>query len=511
MNTIGFITQPKKQEITQDYPIAPLTFTHCAIIGQTGCGKTSSAILPNMEDRIKKGHGILAYDFKGNLHTKIKAIAKRHKRLEDVIELGLPWSPSFNLIEKLSLTELENMLRQAMGMKPEDTYWIENALKITLPLINLYRSIQEFNNYISSKGYAFFNLSCSKEPSLLSLSQLYTSIYDLKNRYTNLQSCQKKASYHIKDIYIASPNKPDKMLIHYGNNLFRAFEEAIEAVRVYKDLDEEKNNMYNTILLTLKTGLNRIGMKKHIHTPGVDINNLLNQGKIVIIRTADIADVALGFLSYSIFNGFKSRFSDHTKQPISVFIDEAQRVLNDSFDLPIDILREAQVEVFLAYQTPSLLIDKIGIEKYESIQTNLATKFLYKGLESPKDTTDLEPFQYYSNLDNYTSLYQTSYYPLTYEEEFEAELEYQKSIGLFERYDISLHTQEEFIIHYDPLEYEKNALLIKFKNKNTHLCKFFDNQNYELERQKFLDSIGIKSEEPEEEFLEELDHLLESI
>ncbi len=512
MNKIGFLTHTnrKKTEIKHAYPAVPLTFTHCAIIGQTGCGKTSSAILPNIEDRIKKGHGILAYDFKGNLHTKMKVIARKNGRLNDIVELGLPWSPKFNLIEKLSLTELENMLRQAMGMRQEDTYWVENALKISLPFINLYRSIEKLNSYLATINLEPINPPCLRAPSLLSISRIFPSTYELKRQYATLILCHSNAKTQIKNIYQAMPDK-NKMLIHYANNVLEAFKKVIEEMRAYKDLEEERNNMYNSILLTLKTGLNRIGFKEHLHTPGVDINDLLDEGKIVIIRTADISDIGLGFLSHSIFNGFKSRFSNNTKKPVSVFIDEAQRVLNKDFDLPIDILREARVEVFLAYQTPSLLINKIGIEKYSSLETNLSTKFLYKGLGSPKDTTDLQPFQYYSSIDGYTTLHQTSYYPLTYEEEFEAELEYQKEIALFERYEILTDIGEEFIIHYDPVEYEKNALLVKYKNKNTDLCEFFDNQSFELKEKKFFDFLGIESEEAkerEEELLEETDYII---
>ena len=55
-------------------------FTHAMITGQTGCGKTTSAILPIMDDRIKSGYGLLAFDYKGGEHFKIKYLAKKYKR-----------------------------------------------------------------------------------------------------------------------------------------------------------------------------------------------------------------------------------------------------------------------------------------------------------------------------------------------------------------------------------------------------------------------------------------------
>lgn len=66
-------------------------FTNAIIFGRTGSGKTSCAILPNIENRIKSNYGLLVYDFKGNLHLQVKYLANKYKRLSDVIEIGKPW------------------------------------------------------------------------------------------------------------------------------------------------------------------------------------------------------------------------------------------------------------------------------------------------------------------------------------------------------------------------------------------------------------------------------------
>ena len=66
-------------------------FTHAMITGQTGCGKTTSAILPIMDDRIKSGYGLLTFDYKGGEHFKIKYLVKKHKRLKDVVMINVPW------------------------------------------------------------------------------------------------------------------------------------------------------------------------------------------------------------------------------------------------------------------------------------------------------------------------------------------------------------------------------------------------------------------------------------
>jgi len=72
-------------------------FTHAMITGQTGCGKTTSAILPIMDDRIKSKHGLLIFDYKGGEHFKIKYLAKKHKRLKDVVMINVPWGERINI------------------------------------------------------------------------------------------------------------------------------------------------------------------------------------------------------------------------------------------------------------------------------------------------------------------------------------------------------------------------------------------------------------------------------
>lgn len=69
----------------------PKDFTNAIFFGRTGSGKTTGAILPIVEDRIKSDYGILIYDFKGNLHLQVKYLANKYNRLDDVIEIGKPW------------------------------------------------------------------------------------------------------------------------------------------------------------------------------------------------------------------------------------------------------------------------------------------------------------------------------------------------------------------------------------------------------------------------------------
>ena len=85
---MGFNLNEKK--VSKDLLINH-NFTNAMFFGRTGSGKTSCGILPNIEDRIKNDYGVLVYDFKGNLHTQVKLLANKYKKLNDVIEIGKPW------------------------------------------------------------------------------------------------------------------------------------------------------------------------------------------------------------------------------------------------------------------------------------------------------------------------------------------------------------------------------------------------------------------------------------
>lgn len=76
MKTIGFLSNNIQSKKKEKFIKLATDYTHAMILGVTGSGKTSSAILPILEDRISKNHGILIFDYKGEEHKKVKYLAK---------------------------------------------------------------------------------------------------------------------------------------------------------------------------------------------------------------------------------------------------------------------------------------------------------------------------------------------------------------------------------------------------------------------------------------------------
>ena len=83
---IGFAKQEEAAQICKEGNlIIPCNFTHAAIIGETGCGKTTSMIYPNLLDRMQRGHGIFVFDYKGCEEDAVKSWqAKRCRCCRDI-------------------------------------------------------------------------------------------------------------------------------------------------------------------------------------------------------------------------------------------------------------------------------------------------------------------------------------------------------------------------------------------------------------------------------------------
>ena len=104
----------KKIEIVKD-------FTNAMFLGRTGTGKTTGAILPTIEDRIKSDYGLLIYDFKGNLHLQTKYLANKFDRLDDVVEIGKPWGENINILNYLTTKQFLQIVQSNTQAKTD--FW----------------------------------------------------------------------------------------------------------------------------------------------------------------------------------------------------------------------------------------------------------------------------------------------------------------------------------------------------------------------------------------------------
>jgi len=65
-------------------------------------------------------------------------------------------------------------------------------------------------------------------------------------------------------------------------------------------------------------------------------------------------------------------------KPVSIFIDEAQKVLNKSYLPEVDVCRESRFEFIFATQDDILLINKLGELKFNELFSNIEEQYSFK-------------------------------------------------------------------------------------------------------------------------------------
>lgn len=101
------------------------------VLGSTGSGKTSSAVLQVAASHLKAGHAGLAIDIKGNFSGQLRCLAKNRGREDDIVEFGtFDSAMRVNLLEGMNQTEVTDLLRLlAMSQFSAQSHNLEWCLK----------------------------------------------------------------------------------------------------------------------------------------------------------------------------------------------------------------------------------------------------------------------------------------------------------------------------------------------------------------------------------------------
>ena len=472
MKRIGFLAShdhtPKT--LSPAAPLVPADFTHCAIVGRTGSGKTTGAILPNIAERIRLGHGVLVYDFKGNLHPKIKKLAYDHGR-QKVVSLGHPWSPRINLVEGMTMNRLSDMLESTSGMdRKEDGFWISQAKDLVLPVIGLFRHVEKLAEILDLHGitcdfeaeYGNRRFRFDSTPSLMSVKKAISTLSEAARFFAAAVEFRKRleAFYVRRRLYDI-----DSTVLH------SRFKETLDHLESFTQLKErfpvserdyKTNNSIHATALSMLEGL---ADNPAFNEREFDVAACLETGGIVVVDLRELTDAQVACFTQTLFSRFHDRFQGGDTAPVSVFIDEAQRVLAPGMDLPLDTMREARVDLFLAFQNAQVLQEKIGRDAYWALFGNLTTKILFAG-DIPfdgVDTSGLGPFEYVSREDDYRSVRKAEPLFVTDKEAFEAEWRHQKANGVRKRYRIETAApmRRKYICLYEPALYQEGLLTLQ--------------------------------------------------
>ena len=500
MATMGFIQTPQSETTTTTKTsiIVPETFTHSIAFGQTGCGKTSSFIYPNLQNRINLGHGILLYDYKGKEHLSVKYLAEKAGRLDDVVEIGKPWGESINLIQKMDEDELDKFFDNILKHGEDSKYWQNSAKSLGQTLLQVLKGIENFADTLEfiegrrrEELSASFDYDYPTKRTLQTLVQICKTFDSLKNFISNLSKLQSKIDRLIKEAAaLALSKSTDSKILKAQFSKLISTQETLKIIidtnqNALDSFGEDSNeNLTQNIMGSLISPLVSLSQNEEFNTNSFDISLALNRGSIIVINVESLSAAAMESLSNTILYELSKRTKSLDIHPISIFIDEVQRVVSKNTDLPIDIMREAKVDMFLATQNSALLKEKLKDEKFDALMGNLTEKFYFKSsideeLETQNDLKSLDTFEYLSLDDDFVEVYNASAIFIDQTKKMLVEFKYQQRLNVLEDY-LYKYKAKKIILEYDSRLYKDNKIIaIDIKTKKEHILDSLSKDNIE--------------------------------
>jgi len=385
MNTIGFQVDLSGIQNKGLHTIPAADFQHVLCEGATGAGKTASLILPTLADRLKRGHTVIFFDHKGHEHKKVKALAKEAGRLDDVVELGKPHGSYINLMAELDTIRLKEMIKVDASSK--DIYWENSAANlledVLVPLRKLYTLIQLLNehdlfgtvNATIFKKLEKFGIDIFEKPSF----QTVASILSSPKQFLSYRKALQEIPDDLKRV-LKRDDLPGNHRVHNKKDLLArilTFETSILSLDRFNLSEEgETASGNNGVFQVLNNSIASYAKKDYINIDEYTIPALMDKNAIIIIDTQSFGEDILKLLLESILKKSVMRLRTGTEREMSVFIDEANRVLYPSIDLHSDVLREAKVELVIAIQNQAQMINKFGETVWESVQSNIKHRYL---------------------------------------------------------------------------------------------------------------------------------------
>lgn len=361
----GFIQTPLAQKTL----IVPDGFRHGMGIGETGCGKTSSFILPNIKDRLEKNHGMFILDYKGTLHSQVKVLAKDANRLEDIVEIGVPWGQSFGFLKGVGENLLLESLEHLLGDET-DKFWSTSSLAMIGIFVKSMALMDHIHELSIQVGIEEDN------PYSLSLDNLITVTQNTKDLKTFCRQIERTCLDFSEDILVTNYSKKHHrefaLMFQYAKKL----QEYHKRISVFENtVDEEKpSSGSGGVLFQMRS------MMMALDAPGLsgeaDLLDILDEGKIVLLRCDSFSPRFTVVMMHILYTRLAKRFT--CNRPVSLFVDEFQRsVTKDSLPF-VDVFREKRVELIAAMQNIEQLEIQIGEKEAKAFMGNIVHQYSYK-------------------------------------------------------------------------------------------------------------------------------------
>ena len=493
---MGFIQNEETQTVqTSASILVPETFTHSIAFGETGAGKTSSYIYTNLQERLQLGHGVLLYDYKGKEHLSVKYFALKAKRLHDVIEIGKPWGESINLIQNMDEDALDKFFDVILNHGKDSQYWQNSAKSLGQTILQVLKGIESVAKELESidgvkrEDFTIARVQYPTQRTLKSLVQVCKTFEILKEFIDKLDSLKTYIDKLIRAA-LASAHAEHGKTKELEEKLFKLLT-AQERLTIIIDAnqnslesfgEDSNENLTQNIMGSLTSPLLSLSQNESFNTNNLDITKALNEGKIIIINVESLSNSVVESLSNTLLYELSKRTKSIHLNPISIFIDEVQRVVSEKTDLPIDVLREAKVDMFLATQNSSLLKEKLKEEKFDALMGNLTRKYYYKSstdeeLESEHELKCLETFEFLSSQDDFCEVHSAIPIFLETAKKIKVEFMYQKSLHVLENF-LYKYKDAGVVLEFDARLYRDNKVIaVDIKTQKEYIRESLSKSN----------------------------------
>lgn len=509
MAVMGFI-RPKEtsKNVEQKSLIVPKNYTHSFAVGQTGCGKTSSFIYPNLNDRVEHGHGIIFFDHKGKENKAVKYFAHKHNRLDDVIEIGVPWGITINLIKNFNEKKIRSFVVSLMAMKSEHDYWSTSASNLVSGIwktVKAYENIIKEADNINLKKSYLGTVVRFKLPTVLTFTEIANICKSTASIASFLNKVQKLSERFGKNINAKIEDwseRHDELVVNNKYlDLMTSFldfknivDTELKSLEIFKDAltDNNRSSTFQTMILSMSSTFSSISDNKVFNDPnGLDLAQELDAGKIIVINSQEISDVVLSNLTSSTLEELSKRVGQTNIQPVSCFIDEAQRVLggssNGSMDLHTDILRESFTEILISFQSYALMNNALGESHFKALILNLVSSYHFKNavVVDNLETDKLDIFECYINAEDNICTSKAIF--LDKNEVFDTEVEYFDLHGIYHQLNIDRENRDK-VIQFNPALYQRGLINLVSRDGTIKTIKL-RNIDKELESRSVIHKI----------------------
>lgn len=375
----GFI----QEKTLEKNSIVPIDFRHALCVGETGCGKTTSFILPNISSRIKKSHGMLIVDIKGNLHSQVKVLARAYNVLDKVYEIGVPWGSKINLFKGITKSLFINTLKD-INEDSKDPFWMNAAVGVAGNIFDILSLHENIKDLLNNKKTIHFPYSID----IPSFEKILDSFYFFKGFIDDVNclafelSAKKLALLHKDGL-----SEQDIHLIYQFITEIKDINDKLKSF--YDDIDQSAPAagaggvffvLKNTISLFREDGLDG----------EVELKTMLEKGSIVIIRADTYSDQIMEVMMNILYKRLLVR---NNSRAITLFVDEFSRSISEENIPYVDLFREMRVELIASMQNISQLENKLGEQKADEFLGNILHNYEY----ADHRINSLDIFEYLHN------------------------------------------------------------------------------------------------------------------